>query len=143
MITIGIRCSTTEIRFAIIDTDKMIMLNTYEHRIKMAKNLENSDLFQWVYKEIDEIIKNNKTIQKAFICENSYTKDSKSLRLSNRLDAIISLALKDNGIPSEIKCLQYKEVDIMSMAEKKIGKTDSNWNKLIACCIVIALRGAQ
>jgi len=97
-------------------------------------------LFQWIYKEIDEIIKNNQLIEKAFICENSYIKDSKSLRLSNRLDAIIALALKDNNIPSEIKCLNYSEADMMNLAERRIGKTEKNWNKQMASCIVIASR---
>ena len=139
-IRLGIRTSTTEIRYAVIDADKKEMLNKTDHRVKIAKNLNDSEIFQWLYKEIEEIIKQY-SVNKAIICENAYGRDSKALRLSNRLDAIIVLALANHKILSVIKVLNKKEDFIMEYAETHIGKTEKYWNKSIASCIVLALGG--
>ncbi len=139
-IHLGIRTSTTEIRYAIIDMDKKEMLNKTDHRVKIAKNLDDFEIFQWLYKELEEIIKQY-SVNKAIICENGYGRDSKSLRLSNRLDAIIALALANHAVPSTIKLLNKKEEHIMKYAETHIGKTEKCWNKSIASCIALILGG--
>ena len=137
-IVLGIRSTTTEIRYAIIDQNNNTMLNLSDHRVKIEQNLSNAEIFQWVYKEVDEIT-NQYKIDRAVIKENAYIRENKSVRLSNQLDAIILLALANKNIPSEIQLLILREEKLLALAETKVGKTDTYWNKDIASCIVVAV----
>ena len=138
MISIGIRITAKELRYALIDLKKRIMLNKEDHCVKFPKNIDDAEKFQWLYKEIEEIVKQY-PINKVVICENNYGRDSKALRLSNRLDAIVVLAFANNCIPTTIKSLNLKEEDMLVTAEKHVGKTDKYWNKMIASCIIVAI----
>jgi len=139
-VVLGIRSTTTEIRYAVIDQNTSTMLNQNDHRVKIEQNLNDAEKFQWIYKEIEEII-NQYNIDRAVIKENAYVKETKPVRLSNRIDAIILLALAHKNIPSEIKLLSMREDKLLPLAESRVGKTNTYWNKDIAACIEVAARG--
>lgn len=139
MKTIGIRTSNTCIRYAIVDYDgnKYTMLNKDNHRVNIPKNLADEQcIYDWVYKEIGEIVR-NEHIEKAAIRENAYLKEKKSLRHSNRIDAIVALALKHAEIPTKIRLLNCNQEDMKKQAEDLCGKTDKYWDVDIAAAILM------
>ena len=144
---LGIRTSSTSIRYALLKKDEegniYFLNNDTENCLLYPRSLTSiGDKLNWVRLEIDRIINQNKDLDKIVIKINEYTfNDSKSKRENSYVDGIVIETGSEHSIPVELKL--YNQIsacskDALRLAETRVGKTTTKWNKTIADAILAA-----
>lgn len=145
MKVLGLRASTTEIRYAILEktSDEIIFTNqNTEHRMVYPANLDSIESkLKWLYDEINRVIRQNPDIDKIIIKTNEYTNETGAKRETIYTDAIILLIAFENNIPVVRKL--YSQIgatsrDVKERAEARVGRTDRYWNNTMADAIACA-----
>ena len=144
MQVIGIRASTQEVRYAILEkqTDENITFinQNSEHCLRYpATVISLEEKLHWVKQEFDRIFRQHTSIGKILVKMNEYAgSDTGAKRETSYIDAIILLAAAENYIPVERKL--YSQIGTTSKqtkehAEKRVGKTNIYWNTTMADAI--------
>ncbi len=144
MTILGIRVSSQEIRYAIINKDSdgdMHFLNKdSEHRLCYpTSTVKIEDKLYWVKQEFERILRQHPTIDKIVVKMNEYAgSETGSKRETNYIDAIILLLSAEKGISVCRKL--YSQIGTTSKetrchAEQRVGKTAKYWNTAISDAI--------
>ena len=153
MKVLGLRASTQEIRYAILEKDaqnsKITFVNQHsENRLKYPQIYTKlADRLLWVKDEIDRILRNHTDIRKIIVKTNEFVgSENKSKRETSYVDAIFLLCAAEHGIPIERKL--YSQIGASSKkaqesSESLVGRTASQWNKTIADAILAANWGIK
>lgn len=147
MSIIGIRASSQEIRYAILEKDSngtIVFQNIEnENRLKYPANIENvAEKLYWVKSEIDRILRQNPGIEKIILKMNEYSgTENSSKRETTYVDAIILLSAGEHGISIERKLnsqISSTATKAKELAEQRVGRTTNYWNSTIADAILAA-----
>lgn len=151
MSIIGIRASSQEIRYAILELDSngnivFINANT-EHRIKYPATTNSiEEKLLWVKSEIERVLRIHTNIQKIYLKTNEYGTESTAKREAAYTDAMFLLTAKEHNIPIVRKI--YSQISSSSSqakmhAEQRVGRTEKYWNSTMADAILVAYWGLK
>lgn len=151
MSIIGLRASTQEIRYAILDTDdsgNVVFANKdSENRIKYPATIDKvEDKLQWVKSEIDRILRVNPAIKRVYIKINEYGTETAAKRETTYIDSIFLLSAKEHNICVERKLnsqIASTASKAKEYAESRVGRTDKYWNNTMADAILVAYWGLK
>lgn len=151
MSVIGLRASSQEIRYAILETDvngNVVFVNVNaEHRIKYPTTVNSiEEKLYWVKSEIERIFRIYPDIQKVYIKTNEYGAETIAKREAAYIDAMFLLAAKEHNL-SVVRRL-YSQIASSSAqakthAEQRVGRTEKYWNPTMADAILIAYWGLK
>lgn len=138
---IGIRASTQEIRYAILEKDvngNIVFINkNEEHCLRYPTTIQTIEhKLLWVKQEFDRIFRQHPSIEKIILKMNEYVgTENGAKRETSYIDAIILLLAAEKNISIERKL--YSQIGTTSKqtkehAESRLGKTDKHWNTTIA-----------
>lgn len=141
MRVIGIRASSSEIRYAVLEkhNDGVITFvnKNEEHCLRYPTTTQTIEAkLYWVKQEFDRIFRQNTPIDKIIIKTNEYAgTETGAKRETSYIDAIILLLAAEKNIPIERKL--YSQIGTTSKqtkehADSRIGKTNKYWNTTIA-----------
>ncbi|MGN0177865.1 MAG: hypothetical protein ACI4DY_00270 [Monoglobaceae bacterium] len=151
MSILGLRASTQEIRYAILENDAdgnvaFVNINS-ENRIKYPATINRvEDKLQWVKSEMDRILRVNPTIEKVYIKTNEYGTETAAKRETTYIDSIFLLSAKEHNIPVEKKLnsqISSTASKAKEYAENRVGRTDKYWNNTIADAVLVAYWGLK
>lgn len=149
MSVLGLRASSAEIRYAILEKDvknNIIFKNRNgENRLKYPSTCNLlSDKIAWVKYELDRILRTNPDISKIVIKINEYgTPDTSARRESSYMEAIFILCAKEHGINVETKLYTQMSTSsrkVQDQAEQLFGRLDKYWNVTISDALISAYR---
>ena len=147
MAIIGIRASSQEIRYAILDKNEngeIVFINqNTENRLKYPANVDAvEDKLHWVKSEVDRILRQNEGIEKIILKMNEYAgTENSSKRETTYVDAVLLLCAIENGIQIERRLnsqISSTAVKAKELAETRVGRTENYWNNTIADAILAA-----
>ncbi len=147
MSIIGVRASSQEIRYAILNKDDdgtIVFVNqASENRLKYPANIDGiADKLQWVKNEIDRILRQNHEVDKIVLKMNEYAGvENASKRETTYVDAVLLLCAVEHGIPIERKLntqISSTASKAKELAEYRVGRTNNYWNNTIADAILSA-----
>lgn len=147
MSIIGVRASSQEIRYAILNKDNngdIVFVNqTAENRLKYPANIDSiADKLHWVKSEIDRILRQNQDVEKIVLKMNEYAgTENASKRETTYVDAVLLLCAVEHGIPIERKLnsqISSTASKAKELAEHRVGRTNNYWNNTIADAILSA-----
>ena len=150
MAVLGLRSSSQEIRFAILEKDEnnsIVFINKEtENRLKYPATIKSiDDKLYWVKSEIDRILRINSAIDKILVKMNEYSGyESATKRETTYIDAIFLLCAREHNISIERKLnsqIASSSAKAKEFAEQRVGKTDKYWNNAMADAIVAAYWG--
>lgn len=147
MKVLGMRASTSEIRYAILaksDDGTIVFVNKdMEHKLVYPAGIDNIEQkLKWLKDEMLRVVRQNPDICKIVIKMNEYTgTENGAKRETTYADAIFLLVAAENNIPIERKL--YNQIgassrDVKEKADHYVGKTGKYWNKQIADAIQCA-----
>ena len=143
---LGLRASSQEVRYAILDKDptgKIIFTNQEsENRLKYPANIESVEgKLNWIKAEVDRILRQNTAIDKIAIKMNEYAgTENAAKRETTYVDAILLLCAAEHCLPvvrklnSQIGSSASKAKEY---AENRVGKTNQYWNNTMADAILV------
>lgn len=147
MSVLGLRASSQEIRYAILEKDEynniVFMNQTGEHKLKYPSNIDLvEEKLNWIKVEIDRVLRQNPSIEKIAIKTNEYAgAESVSKRETTYVDAIFLLCAAEHQLPVSRKLnsqISSNSTHAKEYAESRVGKTDKYWNSTIADAILVA-----
>ncbi|WP_369283984.1 hypothetical protein [Oscillibacter sp. GMB15532] len=147
MAIIGIRASSQEIRYAILDKNEngeIVFVNqNTENRLKYPANVDAvEDKLHWVKSEVDRILRQNEGIEKIILKMNEYAgTENSSKRETTYVDAVLLLCAIENGIQIERRLnsqISSTAAKAKELAERRVGRTENYWNNTIADAILAA-----
>lgn len=147
MSIIGVRASSQEIRYAILNKDNngdIVFANqTAENRLKYPANIDGiADKLHWVKSEVDRILRQNLDVEKIVLKMNEYAgTENASKRETTYVDAVLLLCAVEHGIPIERKLnsqISSTASKAKELAENRVGRTNNYWNNTIADAILSA-----
>lgn len=149
MTVLGLRASTKEIRYVLLDKDdsgNIIFVNrSEENRIKYPANIDQvEEKLEWVKSEIDRILRINSSIERIIIKTNEYGRETSATRETTYIDAMFMLAAKEKGIPVVRKLnsqIGSTSAKARELAETSVGRTEKYWNNTIADAVLVAYWG--
>ena len=138
---IGIRASSQEIRYAILEKDEngqILFINKNdENRLRFPTNIEEiGDKLLWIKREFERIFRQNTDIATVIIKSNEFAgNENNSKRETSYMDAILLLLCSELGISAYKKL--YSQIGTTSGktkedAENRVGRTDKYWNNAMA-----------
>lgn len=147
MKVIGIRSSSIEIRYAVLEKvndNNIIFLNrSSENKLVYPAGIEELQAkLKWVKDEFDRIFRQNNDIEKIILKMNEYAgTESGAKRETSYTDAIILLVAAENNIPIERRL--YSQIgatskQVKDRAESIVGRTEKYWNDKMADAIQCA-----
>lgn len=147
MKVMGIRSSSTEIRYAILEknngSDIIFQNRDYENKLVFPAGIEDLQVkLKWVKEEFDRIFRKNNDIEKIILKMNEYAgTENGAKRETTYTDAIILLVAAEYNIPIERKL--YSQIgatskQVKDRAESIVGRTDKYWNDKMADAIQCA-----
>lgn len=146
---LGLRASSQEIRYAILEKDSsggIIFVNrTNENRLKYPAHIATiEDKLNWVKSEIDRILRQNTAIDKIAIKVNEYAgTENAAKRETTYVDSIFLLCAAEHGLPVSRRLysqLCSSATRSREHAEIRVGKTDHYWNNTMADAILVAYK---
>lgn len=143
----GVRSSSSEIRYAVLEKDidsNIIFQNRIsENRLVYPAGIEElQDKLKWVKDEFNRIFRQNNDIEKIILKMNEYVgTDNGAKRETTYMDAIIMLVAAENNIPIERRL--YSQIGatskhVKNRAESIVGCTEKYWNDKMADAIQCA-----
>ncbi len=144
---IGLRASSQEIRYAILEKNEngeIVFVNqNTENRLKYPANIDTvEDKLHWVKSEFDRILRQNKNIEKIILKMNEYAgTENSSKRETTYVDAVLLLCAVEKGIRIERRLnsqISSTAAKAKELAERRVGRTASYWNNTIADAILAA-----
>lgn len=146
MKVLGLRASSSEIRYAILEktSNEILFINqATENRMVYPANMDNIELkLKWTRDEINRVIRQNPDISKISIKTNEYAgSETSAKRETIYTDAIFLLVAAENNIQVVRKL--YSQIgasskNVKEKAEAKVGRTDKYWNSTMADAIACA-----
>jgi hypothetical protein len=152
MIILGLRTSTQEIRYAILDfrqDGSVELLNSEsESRLKFPASCDSTEKkLWWFYQELESIVRKNQSIEKIMVKLSEYGgRDSISSRTVSYINGVIHTFAGKTGIPIDAKVYRKMETrrnEVKFFAESNVGKTKTNWNEQMADAVVVAFVGGK
>lgn len=151
MSIIGLRASSQEIRYAILENDSngnVVFVNKdTENRIKYPATIDRvEEKLQWIKSEIDRVFRIYPQIERAYIKTNEYGTESSVKRETTYIDAIFLLSAKEHNIYVDKKLnsqIASTAAKAKELAENRVGKTDKYWNNTVADAILVAYWGLK
>ena len=149
MIILGIRTSTQEIRYAILDFQQdgtvKLLNGENENRLKFPASYDTIEKkLWWFYQELERIVR-NQPIEKIMIKSNEYMRsDSSVSRTASYIDGVVYTFAGKMDIPVVMKMYRAMETrrdDVKTFAESNVGKTKANWNEQMADAVAVAFVG--
>lgn len=146
---LGLRASSKEIRYAILEKDssgKIIFVNrTHEHRLQYPTHLDTiEDKLKWVKSEVDRILRQNTAIKQVAIKMSEYAgTENAAKRETTYVDAILLLCAAEHNLPVSRRLysqLCSSRAHAKEHAEIRVGKTEHYWNDTMADAILVAYR---
>ena len=153
MLILGIRTSSKEIRYAIVEWDKQTatLLNSEDENVlKFPKtHTEIQKKLLWFDKELKRIFEKYNDISVVAIKANEYfRKENEAKRQSTHLDAVALLAAEKRGICTAHYL--YSNIDkgmgskkIQQFAESNVGRTAKKWDPKMASAVAVAWVGRE
>lgn len=145
---LGLRASSSEIRYAILEkiNNKILFINqSTENRMVFPAIIDGIESkLKWAHDETNRIIRQNQNIDKIIIKTNEYTgSETSAKRETIYIDAIFLLVAAENNIQVARKL--YSQIgatskDVKEKAETRVGRTDKYWNNTMADAIACAFR---
>lgn len=144
---LGIRTSTTEIRYALLEDDadgNMHFINKDgENKLQYPATEDDiaSDL-KWLKTELDRIFRQKPNIEQVMIKTSEYSGiENKSKRKSTYAEAVCILTAAEHNTP--VSCKLYSQLRVSSgnvkqRAEELVGRTDKYWDSKIADAVMAA-----
>jgi Holliday junction resolvasome RuvABC endonuclease subunit len=152
MKVLGVRCSTREIRYAILEKqgDNIVFINKdLENRLIFPVNIQEIEKkLKWCKEEIKRILRQNGDISCVVIKVNEFSRgENLSKREGTYIDGVVMLTIHEHNIAVSKKL--YNQIgangsNILNLAENIDGRTDKYWNKGMADaiqCAAFTLRG--
>lgn len=147
MKVLGLRCSKTEIRYAIIESQNggLVFENKDgETKLKFPTSITViEDKLVWFESEIERILRQNADISVMAVKVNEFAgTETWAKREGAYLDATAILSGKKNNINVYKKIysqMKVKSSNVQNKAEKMVGRTNKYWDKKIAdaiCCAI-------
>lgn len=146
MKVLGLRASSSELRYAIIEktNNQVLFVNqTTENRMVYPANIVNIELkLKWVHDEMNRIIRQTPNIDKIVIKMNEYAgSETSAKRETIYIDSIFLLVSAVNNIPVVRKL--YSQIgasskDVKEKSEARVGRTEKYWNNTMADAIACA-----
>ena len=154
MKVLGIRCSTKEIRYAILEKqgDDIVFTNKdSENRLIFPVSIQEIEKkLKWCRTEISRIVRQNGDIDCVVIKVNEFSRgENLSKREGAYMDGVVMLTIHEHNIPVLKKL--YNQIganssNILKLAENIDGRTNKYWSKSIADaiqCAAFVLRGMK
>ena len=150
MTILGIRTSTKEIRYAILDfhqDESAVLLNSEsENRLRFpASHDTTAKKLWWFYQELERIIRQNQPIAKIMVKPSEYGgSDSIASRTASYIEGVIYTYAGKADIPIDAKTYRTMKTcrkNVKSFAENNVGKTRINWNEQMADAVAVAFVG--
>lgn len=154
MKVLGVRCSTREIRYAILEKqgDNIVFLNKdSENRLIFPVNIQEIEKkLKWCRAEINRILRQNKDIVHGVIKVNEFGRSENSAkREGTYIDGVVILTIHEHNISVSKKL--YKQIgangtNVLKLAESIDGRTEKYWHKSMADaiqCAAFTLRGIK
>ncbi|MDA8335422.1 MAG: hypothetical protein M0Z41_10625 [Peptococcaceae bacterium] len=148
MKVLGLRASSSEIRYAILEkteTGILFLNRNTEHRTVYPANISNIESkLKWAYDEVSRIVRQNPDMCKIAVKTNEFAgSETAAKRETIYIDAMFLLVAADNSI--EVVRRLYSQIgasssDIKDKAEACAGRTDKYWNTTMADAIICAYR---
>jgi len=154
MKVLGVRCSTKEIRYAILEKkgNNIVFINKdSENRLIFPQNIQEiEEKLKWCKTEINRILRQNEGISYVVIKVNEYTRgENLAKREGAYMDGVVMLTTHEHNIAVSKKLYNQIEANssnILKLAESINGRTDKYWNKGMADaiqCAAFTLRGMK
>ena len=146
MIVLGIRISPQRTRYALVRSEnaryELINANTRSELIYPAGTDAPECRADWLYRELEQIIRENPDIEGVCIKVNeSLFRDNKSSRESYRLEGVMLLLCNRTSKPVKMKTyksLGTRRVDVKTHAKERVGSTTTNWTTEMADAVMAA-----
>lgn len=153
MTALGIRISPGNTRYALVKSEggRCALINSEaESKLDYPSDINTPESkVDWLYQELDQIIRENPDIKKICIKINEYTgKDSKPKREASYLVGATLLLCYRNNIPVNMKTYRslgtdIKNANVKTHAEEQVGSRAKSWHTQIADAIVVACSELQ
>ena len=147
---LGIRTSTQEIRYAILDFQQdgsvKLLNDASENRLKFpaSHDIIEKKLW-WFYQELERIVRQNQPIEKIMIKPSEYGgRDSIASRTASYIEGVVYTYAGKVGIPIEAKAYRAMKtcrVKVKIFAESNVSQTTINWNVQMADAVAVAFVG--
>lgn len=148
---LGIRISTKKTRYALVhyETGKYTLLNRETESLleHPASEDKPDEKVEWLYRELERIVRENEGIKKVCIKTNKFTQnDNKSKRMTAYLEGAALLFCRQNSLPVVVRSytsLPTSRREVQEFAEIHVGRTQKYWDSNMADAVIAAWAGAQ
>ena len=147
---LGIRTSTTTVRYAVLDCSEMalsLVNANLENKIDFpaeCRGIENK--LHWVHQEMERVLRKYPGIKRIVIKANEYGRgcEKASSREAAYFDAVVLTIAGARQLPVEVKVYRMigtRRDAVKSFAQTKVGVTKSYWNEQMADAVAAAWSG--
>lgn len=150
MRVLGIRTSTKEIRFAILDfadDGTVLFVNEDgENRLKFPASKKSlPQMLWWLHQELERVVRQNLPVDKIMVKSNEYVGgNTKASREAAYIEGVVYVFAGQNDIHVDSKIYRSMKTcrqSVKAFAEEIIGKTQKNWNEQMADAVAVAYVG--
>ena len=147
---LGIRTSTSTIRYAIVEWDGQtasLVNAATENKLDFpADRQEIPQKLQWLYSELERIYRIYPDISKVAIKMNQFGTEKLANRFSTHMDGVVMLSAMQNG--KSVNTFLYANIQqgmsskkVQAFAEANVGRSDKYWNAQMADAVAAAWNG--
>lgn len=147
MTVLGIRTSTTVVKFAVVDravaSFTFVNVDT-ESALKFpAECRKTHEKLHWLRQELLRILRQYPQVARVALKCNEYAsgRESGSSRESAYLDAVVMLVAGERNLEFDSKLyisIGTRRKDVKEFAENKVGRTTSGWDEQMADAVAVA-----
>lgn len=147
---LGIRTSSTCVRYAIIEWDSQsasLVNAATENKLDFpADRQEISQKLQWLFSELERIYRMHPDISKVAIKINQFGTEKMVNRFSTHMDGVVMLSALQNGKTADTFLYANMQQGMSSkkvqaFAETNVGRSDKYWNAQMADAVAAAWTG--
>lgn len=144
---LGVRTSTTMVRYAILEWDGLTakLLNAAkENRLEFpADKTESAQKLHWLYQELERVLRQNPSVEKIAVKANEYGRggEKASSREAAYFDAVVLMIAGQKALPVKTflyKSMKTKRDDVKAFAASIVEVTTTYWNEQMADAVAAA-----